>query len=131
MSAGVIEATGCSSRFPLIVAGLGLVACAFFPSFIFLLEGIPSPVMGALLLYLMSGQLASGLEMLVAERGIRDFNSGLTVALPLMIGLLVTFAPTRFLASCPALLRPLAGNGFIMGTLAVVLLEHVVLRGKR
>lgn len=131
MSAGVIAATGCASRYPLIPAGLGLAACAFFPKLVLFFACIPSPVMGALMLYLMSSQLASGLTMLVAERGVSDFNSGLIVGLPLMIGLVTSFAPAHLFTAFPDLLRPIVGNGFVMGTLAVVLMEHVIFRPSR
>ena len=131
LSAGVIAATGCASRFTLIPAGLGLAACAFFPGVIHLLSSIPSPVMGALMLYLMATQLASGLTMLTRENGIVSFNDGMTVGLPLMFGLLVAFAPAHLVNAFPDLLRPIVGNGFVMGTLAVILLEHVIFRQKR
>lgn len=124
MSAGIISATGCASRYTLIPAGIGLFACAFFPDFILLLASIPGTVMGALLLYLMASQLSSGLGMLVSERGISDFNSGLTVGLPLMIGLLVSFAPETVFTGLPGALRPILGNGFVMGTVTVIVLEH-------
>ena len=130
LSAGVISATGCASRFTLIPAGLGLAVCALFPGLIHLLACIPSPVMGALMLYLMSSQISSGLAMLVKGRGISDFNSGLTVGLPLMIGLIVAFAPAHLFEAFPASLRPIVGNGFVMGTLAVIVLEHVIFRSK-
>lgn len=130
MSAGVISATGCASRFTLIPAGLGLMACALFPQVIHLLSSIPSPVMGALMLYLMATQLASGLTMLVRENGVAAFNHGMTVGLPLMFGLLVAFAPAHLVNAFPPLLRPIVGNGFVMGTLAVILLEHVIFRDR-
>lgn len=128
MSAGVIAATGNASRLTLIPAGLGLLACAFFPSAILLFQLIPNPVMGALLLYLMGSQLASGLTMLTLDRAAVDFTSAITVGLPLMVGLLAAFAPPAVFESFPEILRPLAGNGFVMGTLSVVLLEHVIFR---
>ncbi len=126
MSAGVIAATGCASRLPLVPAGIGLFACAFFPHFVMLLALIPGPVMGALMLYLMASQLASGLSMLVGTRSITRFESGLCVGLPLMVGLMVAFMPAGVLSAFPDLLRPIVGNGFVMGILTVIFLEHGV-----
>lgn len=131
LSAGVIAATGCASRYTLIPAGLGLAACAFFPELVYLLSSIPSPVMGALLLYLMASQLASGLALLVREKGIADFNDGMTVGLPLIFGLIISFAPAPLMDAFPDMLRPIIGNGFVVGTLSVVLLEHVIFRKKQ
>ncbi len=126
LSAGVIAATGCASRYPLVPAGIGLMLCAFFPDIIRLLGCIPPVIMGALLVYLMAAQLSSGLGLLAAKGGVTDFNSGLTVALPLMIGLLTAFTPDSVTAGYPALLRPIAGNGFVMGVIAVLVLEHLI-----
>lgn len=128
LSAGIIAATGCASRYTLVPAGAGLIACALSPQLVALLARIPSPVMGALMLYLMASQLSSGLTMLVRERGVTDFNSGIIVGLPLMIGLVIAFAPAAVIDALPDMLRSIAGNGFVMGTIAVIVLEHVVFR---
>ena len=128
MSSGVIGATGCASRYTLVPAALGLGLCGFFPDAVRLLACIPGPVMGALMLYLMSSQLAGGLDMLVAGKGVSDFGSGVTVGFPLMIGLLIAFAPGAAFDGFPALLRPILGNGFVMGAITVIVLEHVVFR---
>ncbi len=130
-SAGIIAATGNASRYPLALAGLGLMFCALFPQFISLLARIPGPVMGVLLFYLMAAQLASGLRMLGEENSVTDFDSGLTVGLPLMIALLTAFAPESLLADLPPLLRPILGNGFIMGAIAALILEHILLKPGR
>lgn len=128
LSAGIIAATGCASRFPLVAAGLGLAICAFFPKLIMILSAVPGPVMGTLLFYFMASQLSSGLTMLVAEKGVTDFTSGIIVGLPLMIGLLIAFAPATAFAAFPDMIRPVVGNGFVMGTLSVILLEHGVFK---
>lgn len=128
LSAGLIAATGCASRYALLPAGLGLMVCALFPSFIMILGAIPGPVMGALLLYLMATQLSSGLSMLVSSRGVTDFPTGLVVGLPLMLGLMIAFAPAAVFDAFPQMLRPVIGNGFVMGTLSVIVMEHVMFR---
>jgi xanthine/uracil permease len=128
LSAGLITATGCASRFALVPAGIGLVLCGFFPKFVMVLGAIPGPVMGALLLYLMAAQLTSGLMMLAAEKGVTDFTSGMVVGLPLMIGIIISFAPANVFNAFPEMLRSVIGNGFVAGTLAVIILEHGVFR---
>ena len=86
--------------------------------------------MGALMLYLMTTQLAGGLTVLTQSGGVTDFAGGAIMGLPLMIGLLISFAPPAALGGFPEFLRPVVGNGFVMGTVAVILLEHVVFRKK-
>ena len=131
LSAGIIAATGCGSRYVFIPAGLGLMACAFFPGAVLIFSHLPGPVMGALMLYLMAAQLSSGLSMLVSEKCIHNFNSGITIGLPLMVGLMICFASTQVFAEVPALLRPIVANGFVMGAITVIIMEHVLLRPGR
>lgn len=128
MSAGVIAVTGCASRFTFVPAGIGLVLCAALPGVIPLLAAIPGPVMGALLFYLMATQLASGLAMLAAGKAVTNIETALTVALPLMTGAFIGFAPPQSFSGFPGILRPILSNGFVMGALAAIVLEHFVFR---
>lgn len=131
MSPGVIAATGCASRYPLIPAGLGLLGCAFFPAFIQVLNAIPGVVMGAVLLYLMSSQFSAGMQMLIREKAVTDFDSGIIIGFPLMVALILAFTPEAALSGIPALVRPIVGNGFVMGVIAVLVLEHLIFRKKK
>lgn len=128
MSPGVISATGCASRYTLLPAGVGLILCAFFPSVVGMLVTIPGVVMGAILLYLMATQLAAGLQMLVREKAITDFDSGVVVGLPLMVALLLSFAPEVVLNLIPSLFKPIVGNGFVMGVITVLIMEHLIFK---
>lgn len=128
LSSGIIAATGCAARYTMIPAALGLLACGFSPAAVTYLLAIPTPVLGVLFLYIMATQLASGLVLLSGEKGVRTFNGGVIVALPLMLGLFVTFSPTVLWGAFPSLLRPLLANGFVMGIIAVIVLEHWLLR---
>jgi len=131
LSAGVIAATGCAARLTLVPAGLGLLFCSFFPEAVLIFSHLPGAVMGALMLYLMSAQLASGLTLLVSEKSVQTFNDGLTVGLPLMLGLIVAFAPAGAFEGFPDLLRPIVGNGFIVGTITVILMEHLIFAARK
>lgn len=131
MSPGIIAATGCASRYTLIPAGIGLFLCTFFPGFIQLLNSIPGIVMGAVLLYLMSSQLSAGFQMLTRGKAVADFDSGIVIGFPLMTALLISFAPEETLQQIPSFIRPIIGNGFVMGVVSVLLLEHLVFPQKR
>jgi uracil permease len=48
------------------------------------------------------------------------------VGLPIIIGTVVAFLPTTIIAQIPMIIRPLLGNGFVMGVLTVLFLEHLV-----
>jgi xanthine/uracil permease len=130
MSAGLIAATGCDARRTFLPAALGLLACAASPTLVAALAAIPGPVMGAVLLYSLVSQLSGGLGLLVRERAVAGYADGVIMGLPLMAGLMVAFCPPHAFAGLPALWRPIAANGFVMGTLAGLLLEHVVFRNR-
>lgn len=127
---GIISATGCASRYPLIPAGIGLIICAFLPTVVSGLLYIPGVVMGTLLLYVMTSQIAASFQMLVGESAVKDYQSGVIVGLPVMVTLLISFAPADALNQLPNILRPIVGNGFVMGVITVFIMEHVVFRKK-
>lgn len=128
LSAGVISSNGCASRYTLIPAGIGLMLCALFPQIVGVFLVVPPVVMGVLLLYLMSMQLSAGFSLLVSGQSIRSSSDGLTISLPLMVAVLISFAPIEFRNAMPELLQPIIANGFVMGTITVLFLEHVLFR---
>jgi xanthine/uracil permease len=115
----------------LLPAGAALIFCAFFPDVIVFLSSIPKPVMGVILLYLMTTQLSSAFQLVVQDDALPSFNSCMTVAFPLMIALIISFMPVAVAESMPPVLRPLLANGFVMGVIAVLLMEHVIYRNNR
>lgn len=48
--------------------------------------------------------------------------------LPLVVGTLVAFLPPAVVAGFPAVLQPVLGNGFVVGTITVLLLEHGLMK---
>lgn len=127
MSPGVIASTGCASRWALLPATLLLVLCALFPDVIFILTSIPNQVIGVILLYLMGTQLAAGLEMAVSTDSIRSFSGAMTISLPIMVALLFQLMPRGIV---PSVIEPLVGNGFAMGVITVLVMEHLINRTK-
>ena len=127
MSPGVIASTGCASRYALIPATLLLVVCALFPDVIWVLTAIPSPVIGVILLFLMGTQLAASFEMMQSTRSAATFADALTLGLPIMVALLFQLMPKGV---APDVIQPLVGNGFAMGVIVVMIMEHVINRSK-
>lgn len=127
MSPGVIASSSCASRYALLPPGIGLMACAFVPQLIALLSAIPNTVIGVILLYLMGTQLAAALQMAVSTRSALTFDDCLVVGLPLMMALLFSYIPMQVV---PSILRPIIGNGFVMGVITVMILEHIVFRAR-
>lgn len=128
MSPGVILNTGCASRYAMIPTAICLILIGICAPLVALFELLPQPVMGVLLLYLMSSQLGSGLRLIHTDKLISDFDDAFTVAFPVMLGIIISFIPADVRAGFPALLRPVLSNGFVMGVIAVLLIEHFINR---
>ena len=131
LSPGIVASTQCASRYTVIPAGLAMVAIAFSPSIVGFLMTIPATVMGTVLLFLMGTMLAAGFEMVRNTGSVTEFRHGMIIALPILFDVIMTFAPSSAIAAIPEVIRPIIGNGFVMGVLIILLLEHVFLRDKK
>ena len=127
LSPGVIAATGCGSRFPLIPAAGLLLLASFSPALLGVAGAIPQTVVGAILVYSLSGQVAAGLGAAFAG-GTFTFEDGLVIGLPLLAGTVTALLPASALADLPAVARTVAGNGFVVGVVAVLLLDRLFRR---
>ena len=131
LSPGIVASTSCASRFTVIPAAMLMIILAFIPDAVSVLLTIPQPVMGVVLLYLMSTQIAAGLHMIHSTNATPTFKDGLILAIPIMFTTLLSFAPQSAMYAVPALLRPIVGNGFVMGIILILLLEHLFLKDKK
>jgi uracil permease len=95
------------------------------------LESIPAPVVGVVLTYVMASQLAAGLVLAQESRAVGRFEDGLIIGVPLLLGTLVGFLPSAVAAGFPTIVRPLIANGFVVGIVTVLILEHIVYRRPR
>ena len=131
LSPGIVASTRCASRYTIIPAGLAMIAVAFSPKIVGFLMSIPAPVMGTVLLFLMCTQLSAGFEIIRNSGCIKEFRHGMIIALPLLFNVIMTFAPADAIAAIPQIIRPIVGNGFVMGVIVILLLEHIFLRDKK
>lgn len=127
LSAGIIASNGNASRFTLIPAGIGLLILSILPGVVAVIGSIPSVIVGIILLYIMCSQISAGLIVALGSQRF-TFEDGLIIGLPLMLGVIVSFLPQTITAAFPPLLVPIIGNGFVVGVLAVLLMEHVIYR---
>lgn len=130
LSPGVILSTGCASRFVLIPAAVVLFVLAFLPAATGFIGNVPSVVIGGVLAYAMTSQVAAGL--IVAFREAKEeeaqYENGLVLGLSVLLGIVVAFFPENVVSSFPTFLRPVAGNGFVAGVISALFLEHIVFR---
>lgn len=127
LSTGVIASTGVASRYTLVPTGIALIAFSFLPGVVSFLSGIPPLIIGVIFLYIMCTQVAAGMMTVYASDKF-TFEDALIIGLPLMLGLVVSFLPDTAVASFPNLLQPILGNGFVVGTITVLIMEHLIFR---
>ncbi len=127
LSPGVVMSTGCASRFTLIPAGVIIGIVGFSPATIAFLGGVPSVIVGCVMLYILTSQIAAGLS--VANQSTEfQFEDGLVIGLPVLLGTVISFLPNDVLATFPVVLRPILGNGFVVGTVGAFILDRGIFR---
>ena len=128
LSPGVVASSRCLSRHALVPAALLMLAVAFSPAAIGVMEAVPPVVVGSAMLYILCAQMAAGIMVLTEGEGAGGLNGGLVVGIPLLVAVVVAFLPAGIVEAWPPVIRPVAGNSFVMGVLAVLFLEHVLFR---
>ena len=131
ISPGIIASTGCASRYTIIPCGIGLVLCALSPSMVSVFTLLPDIIIGIMLMYIVILQLAAAFNLIVDTGSVRNFDHALTIAIPMGIGLFVALLPQSAVAALPAILQPILSNGFVVGVLTVVMLEHLVFKKRQ
>jgi xanthine/uracil permease len=129
LSPGVIMSTQCASRSALVPTAFLLLLLSFSPALLSLLGNVPPTVIGCILAYILCAQVVAGLAIITGQ-GEVSYQTGLIIGLPLILGTVIAFLPAEVLGSFPALLRPVLGNGFVVGVLAALVMEHLIFRGK-
>jgi xanthine/uracil permease len=131
MSPGVVLITRVGSRFPLTLCGVFLCLLTFFQRFLMLLISIPPSVVGAALLTAMASQVGAGISVLARTGrplGGRDY---LVVGVPILLAGIIILLPEDFFRGFHPGVQAFLKNGLVVGVVAVLLLEHLLLREKR
>ncbi|MFZ5587298.1 MAG: solute carrier family 23 protein [Thermodesulfobacteriota bacterium] len=131
LSPGVLISTKSASRFTLAPAGVALIGLALWPGGLAWVGLMPAPVVGAVLFALMANTVYAALLMLFRDECRPDWSAGLVVGVGVIGGLVVSFMPAAAREALHPLLRPLLANGFVMGLVLSLAMEHLVLRRPR
>jgi len=131
MSPGVILSTHCASRYTLIPTSILLFLLSFSPLATGVIGIVPPVIIGSVLLYILCFQVGAGIVLVSKSEGGFQGETGLVIGLPLLLGTIVAFLPAGVIDTFPVTLRPLLGNGFVIGIFTAFFLEGVVFRQKR
>ena len=122
------KASGATSRAIAYVAGGLFILLAFFPKVSGLLSAMPSPVMGAILVYVSCFMIISGMQIILGSG--MDTRKTFVIGIPLIFGMSLDIAPSLF-ADVPHLLRPLFESSLTVSTVMAVLLHQLLRIGLR
>jgi NCS2 family nucleobase:cation symporter-2 len=114
---GLTSATGVTSRSVAVVLGLLLCTLAFVPKLAAIFSVVPTPVMGAVMVYIACFITLGGLQVLTSR--MLDNRRVFVVGISLLFGLSVEILPGLY-QQMPAALRPLFSSALSLGTVMAV-----------
>jgi len=119
---GVELATGVTSRAIALPAGLILIGLAFVPGLAATFSIMPTPIMGALLIYSTCFLMLGGLQVMTAR--MLDARRIFAVGIALVFGLSVEIAPELY-RGVPELISPVFASSTALATVIAVVLSLV------
>jgi xanthine permease XanP len=121
------SASGATSRAIGYMAGTLFIVLGLFPKVSGLLSVMPPPVMGAILIFVTSFMIMSGIQIILSS-GL-DTRKSFVIGVALIFGLSLDILPSLF-ASVPYFLRPLVDSSLTLSTVIAVILNQLLrLRG--
>jgi xanthine/uracil permease len=124
-SAGLVGITGVAARLPFIISAFVMLGIGLLPPVSLFLSSIPVPVGYSVLMAAFCQMVGFGFKdyARLSLTGRQFFIIGLS----LMTGAGIMNLPPSAFITVPTILRYMLGNGFIMGMIICILLEHVFL----
>jgi len=126
--AGIVMSTRCASRYTLLPASFLLFIISFSPAMISILSNIPAVVIGSTFLFILCLLISAGFSVMLRSEEVFSFDDGLIIGFPVLIGTFISFLPPDVYNALPKMLRPILGNGFLMGILIAFVMEHIIYR---
>jgi uracil permease len=130
-SPGVVMITRVASHYAQLACGFIITASAFIPKLGAALASVPDPVIGAGILAILSSQVILGIQTLARGKATLSYRDGFVIGLSLLLGTGLPLLPSGFFQKLPILLAGFLRNGLGVGMFAVILLEHLIMRGDR
>ncbi len=127
-SPAVLVSSKSASRFTLLPPAAVLILLALWPGGLALFGLVPAPVVGAVLATLLAQVVFAALHVLLPDGGRPDWAGGVTLGAAAIVGIIVSFMPPEVKEAIHPYLRPILANGFVLGLLTALALEHVLFR---
>ena len=117
------SASGATSRWVGVMAGGLFITLAFFPKIGSLLSIMPTPVMGAILVFVTCFMIMSGIQIIMGTGP--DPRKVFVIGIPLIFGLSLEILPALYVG-VPDWLQPLASSSLSLSTVLAVVLNQVL-----
>jgi NCS2 family nucleobase:cation symporter-2 len=105
------------------MAGGLFILLGLFPKVSGILSMMPAPVMGAILIYVSSFMIVSGIQIILGSG--MDTRKTFVIGVALIFGLSLDIQPSLF-ADVPYFLRPLVDSSLTLSTIIAVLLNQIL-----
>ncbi|WP_172193909.1 uracil/xanthine transporter [Saccharibacillus qingshengii] len=122
-SVGFLLQTRIRNRLPFVLGGLLFAVIGLIPAVSGVLTTLPLSIGSAVLLVTYLRLLGSSLQYFGQIR--MDPANLYRTAAPLFVGIILMGMPSSYFASLPPLLRPLLGNGLLVGIILALLLDRM------
>lgn len=133
ISSGIVLDNKNASKYPILIGGILVLIIAFISPILVLLASIPSIVIGCLLLYILTLQFSAAFSILETQQSDNEESptTGIIVGFTLLITTIISFLPVDYITDIPEILQPCVRNGFVIGMITLMILEHIIFRQKR
>lgn len=122
------SASGATSRVIGYMAGGLFIIFGFFPKISAILSVMPAPVMGAILIFVTSFMIVSGIQIIMGSG--MDTRKTFIIGVSIIFGLSLDILPSLF-ATAPYFLRPLVDSSLTLSTVIAVVLNQILRFGER
>jgi xanthine/uracil permease len=128
ISAGMILDTRNAARLTLVPAGIIMMIIAFFPPVLTLFDAVPTLVTGCLVIFMLTSQFSAALHLFLTihMKKTYAFQTGILIATGILVGTSITLMPAAVLGEIPVSIRPIFGNGFLIGVVVIMVMEHLI-----
>ena len=118
---GAISLTGVASRYVVAISGMLLVCMAFLPKVGAVVGMIPPFMLGGTLVFMFGMIVVVGIR--IVSKALEEQRDTLILAASVGLSTVVNLAPAQVFEVFPAVIRILAADGIVVGTLVAVLLN--------
>lgn len=119
---GLSIATGATSRRIAYSAGIILILLAFFPKFASIFVIMPTPIMGASLIFAVSFMILAGLQIIMSR--MIDARKTFVIGISIIFGLSIEFAPELYRNVHPWI-KPVFSSSLSLATICAVALNLI------